>query len=142
MLLEGQNLGALVNMGGVRYRLKSKGDFKKTEKFLMKMSKWSARAVLEKYGQKGVEALASGTPVLTGATASAWSYEIEGGEGNWRIVWTNSNINKNVNIAIIIQYGHGTRNGGYVQGRDYINPALQPIFDGFVDEIWEEVTRS
>ena len=129
-------------MATLHYRLKSKGDFKKIEKFLMRMSNWSARKVLDSYGKKGVEALAGSTPVRSGTTAASWSYDIEGGDGDWKIVWTNSNINKNVNIAVIIQYGHGTRNGGYVQGRDYINPALQPVFDGFVDEIWEEVTRN
>lgn len=128
-------------MAGRAIRLKTHGDWKRTEKFLMKISNFTARRVLEKYGREGVSALAEATPMDTGKTAASWDYSIEGTDGNWKIVWTNHNVNKNVNIAIILQYGHGTRNGGYVVGRDYINPALQPVFDKFADEIWEEVTR-
>lgn len=134
-------MGALVRMAGGTLRLRSKGSFKNIEKFLMKANKFTAMAVLSKYGRLGVDALAGNTPVLTGTTAGSWTYDIEGSQGNWKLVWRNTNVNKNVNIAIILQYGHGTRNGGYVVGRDYINPALRPIFDQFADELWEELTK-
>lgn len=117
-------------------RIVQKGDFKKVEKFLKRVSKKEYLKILDKYGQKGAQALASATPVDSGKTASSWGYEIHDN----CIYWTNNNINKGVNIAVILQYGHGTRNGGYVQGRDYINPAIRPIFDGMVDDIWKEVT--
>ena len=122
-------------------KLNVKGDFKNLEKFLVRMSNFTARKVLEKYGKMGVEALEAATPKDTGKTASSWTYSIEGGEGNWSIVWSNTNINRGVNIAIILQEGHGTGTGGYVQGRDYINPALRSVFDQFADELWEEVTK-
>lgn len=121
--------------------IKHKGDFKKTEKFLKDLSKIDFRQILEKYAQEGVSALASATPVDSGLTASSWSYEISGSRDSYSITWSNSNINKGVPIAIILQFGHGTRNGGYVQGRDYINPAIQPIFDKIVEEAWREVTN-
>lgn len=120
-----------------------KGDFKKTTKFLDKVSKGKyIQGVLERYGQIGVDALSSATPRDTGLTAASWSYEVEYGEGGAKISWLNSNTRARgyVNIALILQYGHGTRNGGYVQGRDYINPAIQPVFDELADKIWKEVT--
>lgn len=95
--------------------------------------------VLNKYGQRGVEALSHATPVDTGKTAASWSYEIQESDNSIEIIWSNSNVNKGLNIAILLQYGHGTRNGGYVVGRDYINPALQPLFDELADKAWEEV---
>ena len=90
----------------------------------------------------GVSALSSATPIDTGKTAASWGYEIESDDDGTRIIWTNSNVNKNVNIAIILQYGHGTGTGGYVQGRDYINPAMQPVFDQIADAVWREVTKA
>ena len=99
-------------------------------------------SILDKYGQKGVDALASATPRESGETANSWSYEITGGDGNYAIQWNNSHVNKGVNIAIILQYGHGTGTGGYVVGRDYINPAVQPIFDEMAETIWKEVESS
>ena len=99
-----------------------KGDFKKTEKFLNKASKAEYFRKLEKYAREGVKALSAATPVDTGKTAASWSYEIRQTKGSVSIYWTNSNVNKGVPIAIILQYGHGTNNGGYVQGIDYINP--------------------
>lgn len=123
-----------------------KGDFKKSIKFLNKVADIVGadspiRGILDKYGQQGVSALAAATPVDTGKTASSWVYEIEmNGEG-YTITWSNTNVNKHVNIALILQYGHGTRNGGYVAGRDYINPAIQPIFDQMANEAWREVTE-
>lgn len=120
----------------------NKGDFSKTFKFLNKLTKGNyMRAMLEKYGQRGVAALATATPVDSGLTASSWGYEIKEGDGTISLTWTNSHVEKGVNIAIILQYGHATRNGGYVSGRDYINPALQPIFDRMAIEAWEEVTK-
>lgn len=96
--------------------------------------------MLQKYGREGVRALSSATPIDSGKTANSWDYEIKQYQGGARISWTNSNVVDGVPIAIILQYGHGTRNGGYVQGRDYINPAIQPIFDKLAKDVWEEVT--
>ena len=123
-----------------------KGDFKKSIKFLNKLSEKLGTSspierILNKYGQMGVDALASATPVDTGKTAASWIYELEMGESGYVITWSNTNVNKHVNIALILQQGHGTRNGGYVRGRDYINPAIQPIFDQLADEAWREVTE-
>lgn len=119
-----------------------KGDFKKTEKFLNKASKVEYFRKLEKYAREGVKALSAATPVDTGKTAASWSYEIRQTKGSASIYWTNSNVNKGVPIAIILQYGHGTNNGGYVQGVDYINPALRPVFERLAEETWKEVTSS
>jgi hypothetical protein len=120
-------------------RFTHKGDFRQTEKFLRNAKNRSYRDVLEQLGQKGVNALANATPVDSGKTASSWSYSIEESSGSIAIVWSNSNVNKGLNIAVLLQYGHGTRNGGYVQGRDYINPAIQPIFDEIANRAWKEV---
>jgi hypothetical protein len=119
---------------------KHKGDFSKTEKLLTKSFGKNYMNILERYGKLGVKMLSANTPVDTGLTAASWSYRIEQNKSNISVVWYNSNINKYVNIAIILQYGHATRNGGWVQGRDYINPALQPIFDAMADAAWKEVT--
>lgn len=119
-----------------------KGDFKKTEKFLKKSIGKDWLNVLEKYAIEGVKALASATPFDTGETAASWSYEIIQNESSVSIRWNNSHVeNGYANIAILLQYGHGTRNGGWVEGRDYINPALQPIFDKMAEAAWKEVTR-
>ena len=118
-----------------------KGDFSKTIKFMENAKKAVRLADLDKYGQEGVVALASATPVDTGRTANAWHYEIVVKDGSAAITFYNSNIQNGVPIAIILQYGHGTRNGGWVQGRDYINPAIQPIFDKIANRAWEEVTK-
>lgn len=118
-----------------------KGDFKKTESFLNGIKQLSLRRTLEKYGRRGVDALAKATPVDTGKTASSWDYTIEEGPGSISIMWTNSNVQNGVNIAVILQYGHGTRNGGYVEGRDYINPAIKPVFDEILNDAWGEVTK-
>ena len=122
------------------FKLFSRGDFKRTEKFLKKSMGDDYITVLSKYGQRGVEALSAATPKKTGKTASSWRYEIRQEGSSLSVIWSNSNVNKNVNIAIILQYGHGTGWGGYVQGRDYINPALRPIFDELADMAWKEVT--
>lgn len=122
--------------------VKQKGDFSKTEKFLNTISKKLYYRNLQKYAEQGVAALASATPIDSGTTANSWDYEIRQTKNSVSIYWTNSNINKGVPIAVIIQYGHGTRNGGYVQGRDYINPAMRPIFDKIAENVWKEVTSS
>lgn len=119
---------------------RKKGDFSKTEKFLKKSMGRDYVKVLEKFGKYGVEALTSATPVDTGMTAVSWSYKIIQNEDGMSVEWHNDNINDHVNIAIILQYGHATRNGGWVEGRDYINPALQPIFDLLAEAAWKEVT--
>ena len=119
----------------------SKGSFKKTRAFLEKAEGMSFIRVLEKYAMEGVVALMKATPVESGTTAASWGYEIEERPGEAHIYWTNSNVNNGVNIALILQYGHGTRGGGWVQGRDYINPAIQPIFDKIAEKAWKEVTE-
>lgn len=121
---------------------KHTGDFSKTTKFLERAKRGDYLKVLDKYGKEGVKALSSATPVDSGTTANSWSYKIEKGNSSAKISFLNSNVNKGVPIAIILQYGHGTRNGGYVQGRDYINPAIQPIFDRIANEAWKEVTKT
>ncbi len=118
-----------------------KGDFSKLTKYFEDLKKATRRQLLDKYGQAGVAALSANTPVDSGKTAASWYYEVSDGKGGSAITFYNSNINKGVSIAIILQYGHGTRNGGYVQGRDYINPAIQPVFDKMANELWEEVTK-
>ena len=122
--------------------VKQKGDFSKMEKFLNTISKKLYYRNLQKYAEQGVAALASATPIDSGTTANSWNYEIRQTKNSVSIYWTNSNVNKGVPIAVIIQYGHGTRNGGYVQGRDYINPAMRPIFDKIAENVWKEVTSS
>ena len=117
-----------------------KGDFQKTSDFLKRSIGRNYRTVLKEYGQKGVDALTSNTPKLTGKTAYSWTYELVETRSSISVVWKNTNINEGVNIAIILQYGHGTRNGGYVQGLDYINPALRPIFEELANAAWKEVT--
>lgn len=118
----------------------SKGDFKKTNSWFEKMKEIIKLGELNKYGRIGVEALRSATPKESGETANSWSYEIVRKDGETKIVWTNSNINKGVNIAVILQYGHGTGTGGYVEGIDYINPAMKPVFQEIIDNALKEVT--
>lgn len=121
--------------------IRQKGDFSKLTKYLIKAKDVvNLDSLLDKYGQQGVAALSKATPVDTGLTASSWYYEIEKDDKGVSIVFYNSNVNRGICIAIILQYGHGTRNGGWVEGRDYINPALQPIFDTIAEAAWKEVT--
>lgn len=122
-------------------RFRQKGDFSKATKYLEKAKKAAGMKDLSKYGKAGVAALSSATPVDSGLTASSWYYEIKNQNGRISIDFCNSNINDGVPIAIILQFGHGTGTGGWVQGRDYINPAIQPIFDNIADEAWREVTE-
>lgn len=117
-----------------------KGDFKKTENFLKKSVELRVEE-LETYGQQGVDALAKATPVDTGLTASSWYYEIKRTNNSVTIEWKNSNVVDGVPIALIIQLGHGTRNGAYVQGVDYINPALKPVFESIANNAWSEINR-
>lgn len=120
---------------------RQKGDFSKLSRYLERAKEAARIGVLDKYGREGVSALASATPVDSGKTAGSWYYEIKRQNGTVSIIFNNSNINKGVPIAIILQYGHGTGTGGWVEGRDYINPAIQPIFDRIADEAWREVTK-
>lgn len=117
-----------------------KGDFSKVTRYLEKASKSARLSDLDRYGREGVAALASATPVDSGLTASSWYYEIKHEKSSATISFLNSNIQNGVPIAIILQYGHGTGTGGWVQGRDYINPAIQPIFDKLANDAWREVT--
>ena len=118
-----------------------KGNFERTDRLLKGEKEKKYIKVLDKYGQEGVAALAAATPTDSGLTAESWDYKIQNGSGGYKIMWTNSNVNDGVPIAIIIQYGHGTGTGGYVQGRDYINPAMRSVFDNIADKAWEEVKR-
>ena len=120
---------------------KQSGNFNKTEDFLRTVQTGSYLHILDRYGKLGVEALALATPIDSGDTASAWNYKIIQSKTGAKLVWTNSNVVDDVPIAILIQYGHATRDGSYIQGRDFINPALQPIFDKILVDIWREVIK-
>lgn len=120
---------------------KQSGDFKKVTSYLERLKECIKIGDLNKFGEQGVAALSAATPVDTGETASSWYYEIENQNGKVTISFCNSNIENGVPIAIILQYGHGTRNGGYVEGRDYINPTIQPLFDQIAENAWREVTK-
>ena len=123
-------------------RFRQRGDFSKLPRYFERVKHVARIADLDKYGRAGVSALSSATPVDTGLTASSWGYKVEYQDRGASITFTNSNIQNGVPIAIILQYGHGTRNGGWVEGRDYINPAIQPIFDKIADNAWREVTKT
>ena len=120
---------------------RQKGDFSKLTRFLEKAKNAVHLGDLDKYGREGVAALSSATPMDTGVTANSWYYKIVNKNGSATISFYNSNIQNGVPIAIILQYGHGTRNGGWVEGRDYINPSIQPIFDRIANDAWREVTK-
>ena len=120
---------------------RQKGDFSKLSSYLERAKEAAKLGVLDKYGAQGVAALSSATPVDTGLTANSWGYKIERGNGSVSIAFNNSNIQNGIHIAIILQYGHGTGTGGWVEGRDYINPAIQPVFDRIAESAWEEVTK-
>lgn len=119
---------------------RQKGDFSKLNRYFEKLKEATKISILDKYGRAGVEALSSATPTRTGVTAASWSYKINRKNGSVSLDFYNSNINKGVPIAIIIQYGHGTGTGGWVEGIDYINPAIQPLFKKLADDAWKEVT--
>ena len=120
----------------------SKGDFAKTDKLLKRVVGRNYLKMLDRYGQLGVQALATATPKDTGATAASWTYQIQEDAYGVSIVFDNTNIINNQKIAILIQYGHGNRNGGFVRGRDYINPSVRPVFDELAEAAWKEVTKS
>lgn len=120
--------------------IKQKGDFKKLDRYLERLLNVIKRGELDKYGRMGVDALMAATPVDSGKTARSWYYEVKHTNGGASIVFRNSNVNDGVPVAIILQMGHGTGTGGYVAGRDYINPAIQPIFDQIANDAWKEVT--
>ena len=123
------------------FGLRTTGSFDKTQAFLDRIIRGNIFAELDKYGRLGVEALAHSTPINTGKTASSWAYRVTKGSRQSKIEWYNTNNPYGENVAVLIQYGHGTRNGGYVTGRDYINPAMRPIFDDIANNLWKEVTR-
>lgn len=121
--------------------LKSIGSFDKTKRYLERLNEKELFDHLERYAKEGVEALSSATPVESHLTANSWGYEIVHNKEQTSIFWTNSNVNEGVSIAIILQYGHGTGTGGYVEGRNYINPAIVPVMDKIADRVWKEVKR-
>lgn len=118
---------------------KHKGDFEKTTKFLKRVKSLNIKSVLEKYGKVGVNALKEATPKDTGKTSESWTYKVTVTKTLCRIDWRNTNIVDGVPIALILQYGHATRNGGYVEGIDYINPTMKPIFEDILNKVWKEV---
>jgi len=138
MLLEEK----LLTLRGSMISVKTKSDFSKMENYLKRINdKRRIMSMLNKYGERGVDLLSSATPVDSSETANSWSYEINENRGRYSVQFDNSNVNDGVNIAIILQYGHGTKNGGFVQGRDYINPALKTAFDELMSELTREVGR-
>lgn len=126
----------------MRVKFEVSGNFSNTERFLNRIRHKDYLNALDDFGRQGVQALRNATPVDSGTTAESWDYEIHQTKGMTEIVWTNSNVHDGVPIAVILQYGHGTGTGGYVQGRDYINPAMRPIFDEIAEKAWKVVTES
>ena len=122
--------------------IKQKGDFSKTTLYFEKLKHVFKASDFDKYGRKGVDLLTQVTPFDSGETASSWTYDVDISNGGVTISFNNTNINKGVPIAVILQYGHGTRNGGWVSGRDYINPVIQPLFDEIARDAWKEVTKA
>lgn len=121
------------------FSISHRGSFKNLNRFLKTSSNLPIESRLANLGRKGVRALQSATPVRSGTTSASWGFTVNKNRGVTSIVWNNSNVNKGVNIAIILQYGHGTGTGGYVQGQDYINPAIKPVFDEIAEELWKVV---
>lgn len=119
-----------------------KGDFRNTERFLKRMSKMDFANVLSSVAQKGVQALAAATPVESGLTANSWGYQTKRSRSSFEIIWTNTHVVNGFPVAIGLQYGHGTGTGGFVRGRDYINPAMRPIFEQILADLWTEVTTA
>lgn len=120
---------------------RQQGDFSKLTRYFERVKEVLKLSDLDKYGHEGVAALSSATPVDTGLTSRSWTYEINHSDDSVTISFDNTNIQNGVPIAIILQYGHGTRNGGWVQGRDYINPAIRPIFDKIANDAWKEISK-
>jgi hypothetical protein len=129
-------------MAGKYIQVKTTGDFRKTRSKLERLKRLNIHLFLGKYGQAGVDALRAATPVDTGLTAASWEYDVERiGKDGARIVWSNTNTKTGVNVAIILEYGHGTGTGGYVAGHQYITPAIDPVFKKIKAEVWREVIR-
>ena len=128
----------------MKIKFTHKGNFNHLEAFLAKSLKISPviESILRKYGKKGVEALTEATPKETGKTSESWKYDIVHENGVYRIVWSNTNTQNGVNIAVLLQYGHATKNGGFVKGVDYVNPAIESIFQNMANEAWKEVTAN
>ena len=124
------------------FKIEQKGDFNNTESFLKKMSKFDMKDVLDKAGRLGVEALSRATPIDSGLAAQSWDYFIESDAGTIRLVWTNHDIENGFPVILMLQYGHGTGTGGYVQGIDFINPAMEPVFDQIAEEVWKAVSSA
>lgn len=123
-------------------KIEQSGNFDNITRFLETMKKRDVMSVLNRYGQIGVDRLREATPVDSGKTAESWGYEIVANNSQYRLYWTNTNENNGVHIAIILQYGHGTKNGGFVEGTDYINPVLEEIFKTMAEELWKEVVNA
>lgn len=121
-------------------KVKTSGRFSNMQKFLKRANLMRVEKILNRYGRYGCQRLAAATPVDSGKTAASWTYEVVQKDGAYDLVFLNTNTNKYVNIAIILQTGHATGTGGYVKGQDYINPVLKPIFDAIADQVWKEVT--
>jgi hypothetical protein len=124
------------------FSLSSNGSFKNLENFLRKAAKFDIQSVLEAGGAEGVAALANATPTESGLAAHSWSYEVTKDGSSYTITWLNTDVENGFPVAIMLQYGYGTGTGGYVQGRDYINPALRPIFDKIANDVWKAVTSA
>lgn len=126
----------------MRITFSSSGDFRRTKKSLTKMTSGEIFRALDKYGKQGVVALASATPADSGLAAASWGYEVQRSKTSWSITWTNTNVENGFLVVIGLQYGHGTGTGGWVAGRDFINPAIKPIFDRIADDVWKAVTSA
>lgn len=120
----------------------SHGSFKNTEALLQKLSRFDVRPILEASAKAGVSALQANTPEDSGLSADSWGYKVYIDRGHAKIIWTNKDVENGFPVAIMLQYGYGTGTGGYVQGRDYINPAMQPVFDRIADQVWKAVTSA
>lgn len=123
-------------------KITQKGNFNNTEKFLKSAKELRIIQILNEYGKKGVDSLSLNTPINTGETASLWNYEIHVSKDTYKLIWTNDSMNDGIPIVILLQYGHATKNGGYIEGTDFINPAIKPIFDEITNELWREVTKA
>lgn len=125
------------------FKINTSGSFENTDKFFKKMARNdNLLKILGRYGQVGVDALSASTPLESGLTADSWTYEVKNNRGIYSIAWLNTNMADGVPVAILLQYGHGTGTGGYVQGIDFINPSMRPIFDKIADDAWKAVTSA